>query len=528
MSNKNIISNISYEMEENYNILPDDMYIWEGDLPDCFFNQFPDAYTKERASIYHTNDKLYNNDFNGVFDTFFQWNDCFKDLLSNLPISSTIANLPDFRSITEIWVSLFSTMPKITSNNKEITNKITQLLNNSNYKLKQDEIIRNTFFKYGNDIELITDKESFTYPVKCWIPFVSKNNPSKIEVNMLYNIGEINIEGLNYKCCEVSLYFENGLYEKRVYDYKNNYLGEELLPRIVEDRGFSPVIVFKGNSKDSYPFGCDSYKFWQAAISSCIQAYETILKLNAKLLEILRIVPMDAIQTNPESGASLYVNTGTFAYDMKMGKPDIEYKTPDIQMDKAIQAYNQTLLRLSRDTNLPYSIFDSKELGANTSAKALRTSMFLSQVMASKMASELKSQLKHYIYLLSLNNGIIINEEDFDITINTSFVKDEEEEFNVIMQRVGNVPTMTQAQAISILDGVSLEIAEEQVNQMNNTLYSESTTPDKSTLSKPFSENTFELSSGKPIKDKENTENTEGLKESVLGGENIGQYKEYI
>ena len=134
------------------------------------------------------------------------------------------------------------------------------------------------------------------------------------------------------------------------------------------------------------------------------------------------------------------------------------------------QAYNQTLLRLSRDTNLPYSIFDSKELGANTSAKALRTSMFLSQVMASKMASELKSQLKHYIYLLSLNNGIIINEEDFDITINTSFVKDEEEEFNVIMQRVGNVPTMTQAQAISILDGVSLEIAEEQVNQMNNTL----------------------------------------------------------
>ena len=87
---------------------------------------------------------------------------------------------------------------------------------------------------------------------------------------------------------------------------------------------------------------------------------------------------------------------------------------------------------------------------------------------------------------------------------------------------------MTQAQAISILDGVSLEIAEEQVNQMNNTLYSESTTPEKSPLSKPFSENNFELSSEKPKKDKENTENTEELKESVLGGENIGQYKEYI
>ena len=52
--------------------------------------------------------------------------------------------------------------------------------------------------------------------------------------------------------------------------------------------------------------------------------------------------------------------------------------------------------------------------------------------------------------------------------------------------------------------------------------------PYKSTLSKPSSEYTLDLSLGKRIKDKENTENTEGLKESVLGGENIGQYKEYI
>lgn len=507
-------SNISYVEEKDFNIIPPNILTWDGDVPDSFFSCFPDEETKKRANIYLTNTKLYNNDYDGVFDTFYQWSDYFRDIVSNLPINNTVAKLPDFKSITDIWVSLFSSMPAITSKNKELTKQITTLLNNSNYQIKQNEIIKNTFFTYGNNVELILEEGSYTYPVKCWIPFVNKDLPSQIEVNCLYNIGTYN----GVKICELSLYFKDGTVEKRTYKYTGKALSkEEIKKREKTKLSLSPVVVFKGNSKDCYPFGVDSFRFWESAVSSCIQTYETILKLSTRLEEIIRLIPDGATLTNPQNGLRVYVNTGALAYDPKQDAPVIGYYSPTVDIAGAKEAYKQALLRLSRDTSLPYALFDTDALGKNTSAKALRTSMFLSSCMAKKMAAEIKPQLKHFIFLLCLNNGIVLEEEDFDISLDTAFIKDDDEIYNIISQRIGNRETMTQAQAISILDGVSMEIAEEQVNLLNGIVKNEEKEDIKEQGS--YINSNLSLIAENDKKEEEKQE----LKEYPLGGVDIGK-----
>lgn len=513
MLNENI-SNIEYLEEKDYNIVPPEVLTWDGDIPESFFSCFPDKHTQKRASVYLTNQKLYNNDYSGTFDRFFQWTDYLRDLLTNMPINNTIAKLPDFKSIVDIWLSLFSSMPNITSKDTELTKKITTLLNNNNYQLKQNEIIKNTFFTFGNNVELILEDGSYTYPVKCWIPFVNKNLPSQIEVNCLYNIGLY--EGK--KICELSLYFKDGTVEKRTYYYTGTALSkEEVKSREVTKLEISPVVVFKGNSKDSSPFGVDSFRFWESAISSCIQTYQTILKLNTRLEEIIRLIPDGATLLDPRNGLRVYMNTGALAYDPKQEVPTVAYYTPDVDLNSAKEAYKQALLRLSRDTFLPYALFDSAELGKNTSAKALRTSMFLSSCMAKKMANEIKPQLKQFIYLLTLNEGISCNKDDFDIVLDTAFIKDDDEIYNIVSQRIGNKETMTQAQAISILDGVNMEIAEEQVKLLNGIVKNEE--KEELTEQAPIIIDTLELNA----KNEEKKEEVQELRESPLGGVNIGK-----
>lgn len=512
-------SNINYITEKDFNIVPPGVYTWDGDLPQSFFKKFPDTETQNRANVYLTNSKLYNNDLNEVFNYLFDYSDYFRDILSNLPINTTIAKLPDFKTITDIWVSLFSTKPSITANSPELTKQITEMINNTSYQQKQNDIIKDTFFICGNTVEVILEDGSFNYPTKCWIPFVNKEMPSKIEVNALFNIGKLD----GKRICEFSLYFADGRYEKRVYSYNKKCLGIEVVDREYQQFSTNPVVVFKGNSKDTYPFGVDSYRYWESSISACIQTYETLLRLGKRLEEIIRLIPEGATIVDPRTGVTVYPNLGAVAYDSsKKDAPKIEYYTPDVDINGAKEAYHQSLLRLSRDTYLPYALFDTESLGQNTSAKALRTSMFLSMAMAKKMATEIKPQLKHYIYLLCLTNGIDLNENDFDISLDTAFVKDDDELYDIISKRIGNKETMTQAQAISVLDGVSLEIAEGIVNQINNNnnLNIKRINP-SITDKKDINFGTLDIQ-GKNDEKIENT-TTNVIREYPLGGENIGR-----
>lgn len=479
-SSINRFYNVQQLTESNFNITPSNVDIWHGDIPYKEGDVFPTDTIRNRANEYLTNQQLYKNHFDGILDNVFSWVDYMRNPLTNLPNLAICADLPDWFNTTEAWVSIFSDTPEIDTimdiddagfkeTNLQVR-KLSSALNNSNFADVWLDIVRSAQIVYGNKAVKISKTYNGgvrldSLPLKCWQPFVNESNTSVIEANLFYNI--FVDQETQQSRCEFIVYIEDGRIVKKTFEYFGNNGNGKLGALISEEEGrafdgefdSSPIVIFHGTNIEGSIFGESLFKYWDASISSAIRNFEAIGVLVEQAKEIVRLIPSGATKTDEYTGITYQSNTGSIAYSDVENPPTIEYKKVSVQIDQVIEAYKESIARVSRDTCLPASFFDTRELNIAASGSALKASMYRTEIMANSFASNLKFQLKQLISKIGMACKIDIDDSLWDVTIKRGILTDKTEQSNIIQARIGGVPTMSRAQAIKEYEGVNIDLA---------------------------------------------------------------------
>lgn len=460
-------SNFKVIHEDDFNITPENIYIWRGEFPYKPGDVFPDAATKARANEYKTNQMLYKNKFNGIMDNIFSWADLQQNPITSMTSTAIIADLPDFNTTTESWVELIAAKhPRINStvSNKEdkryndintAINNISNILINSNFGTQYQDLIRGGYCMYGNKVVRISRLDNgnvniIDMPLKCWIPWVNDDDTTAIEVNMFFSIFQHNGKML----CQFMCYYENGVIEKRTFEYHSGTLGPQIgeveSTKAFEGKDVSPIIVFTGDRIGGGIFGESQYKYWDASIAFTIRSFESIGILMEQMKEIYRVIPGKATKTDEDSGITYNQNTGTIYYEGEA--PEVKLQKIQLQLDQAIEVYKTALKRVSKDTGLPLSYFDETSMGGKISADALRTSMFRSELKAEKIMSLFKNDLRRMIVRIGLAIGEDISPQDFDVVLRAGFINDKELQMKIIQARNGGAVTLSVADSIALYE----------------------------------------------------------------------------
>lgn len=215
--------NAQYLVEDNFSVVAEDVLIWERDeegnsiFPFKPGDTFPTESVRDRANKYKTNLELYKNNYSSIYGQVINFYDALRKPLSNYPILQLLPNLPDYHEITETNVDLIAAKAPKIDGNVDI-DKLNKLINKSNFGLSYQSVVRECIM-YGNSIkkvDYINGKlKIVSMPVKCWIPFMSEEDTTEIDVNMFFNIYK---KGLQY-FCEFMLYHNDGLIEKYTFNY---------------------------------------------------------------------------------------------------------------------------------------------------------------------------------------------------------------------------------------------------------------------------------------------------------------------
>lgn len=472
-------SNIEQLTEDNFNITPENVDIWRGDIPYKTGDVFPPENVKNRANEYLTNKQLYKNRLNGVLDNVFSWSDYQMNPITNWPNLAICADLPDWYTCTESWVSILaSTAPTLETsidvddvNFSETADKLRKLsviLKNTNFAEVWQDIVRLAYVVYGNKVVRVSKTKDGiakidNMPVKCWIPFINESNMNSIECNLFFNI--FHDDSDNIDKVEFIAYVEDGTIIKKTFKYLDGHLGEQIgdtefgMCGEGENTG-SPIVVFKGFNMEGSVFGESQFKYWDASIASAMRNFEAMGVLVEQAKEIIRLIPDGATKHDDFIGVTYQNRTGAIAYTDLEHPPIVEYKKVTIQLDQVLNAYKESIGRVSRDTGLPATFFDTRDIKVVGSGVALKQFMYRTEIIGNSIASNFQGSLKKLVSKIADASGLDINDTVFDVKINnTAIMVDETTKANTIMSRVGNVPTMELYDAIKQLDNVSIDLA---------------------------------------------------------------------
>ena len=439
--------------ETNFSIYNELDNVYTGSFPYQYGDVFPTDKIQKRANRYKTNKYLYSCKYSEIYPNLINFNDVWKKPLSNWPILQLLPNLPDYREITETNVDLLAAkQPKIDGDFE--VDKLNRIILGSNFTSACQDIIRNCI-RYGNDVKRL----SFTpnglkivdMPVKCWEPWVNENDSTEIECNLFFNI--FKQDGVEY--VEFISYLKDGTVEKRKFIYRNGKLGDLVEEYIDKPYEISPIIVFTGYSIDGSVLGEDLYKYWEAAIAASIRAFGVILQLLERTKDITKIMPASASQRDETSGATYDSGSDTILYEDLNNPVKVEYVSPTLMINEAIAIYELSLKRLSRDTSLSFSMYDTKELGSNASGKSLKMSMYKTELRATTFKTSIIRTLKELIYKAARFYGIEVDYADMVVTWESGFIQDDEELTNIVNARNGGIPTLSLEDSIAILDDLT-------------------------------------------------------------------------
>lgn len=458
-------SNITYPEEKDFSIIPD-VRVWTGEIPWKQGEKFPPSDVLNRASKYLAYKKLYQNKYDEAFNSIYDIQSMQNDPFGYSQVYDLSLNIPDFRNCTESWVDLMAAIPPRIDGESDEIDKLSSLLTNSNFNEQFKSIIRNNII-YGNKIIKVNkcgDNIRLTdMRVTNWIPFVDEDDYSFIRVNLFFNI----ITDKEGDICEFISYDSDGTIIKKTFRYNKNSqtLGECISTEKSESfLGETPIVVFSENSLDGI-LGESSYELWESAIASSIRAYNNLMTMLQRAKEAILVIPNYASETDEGTDQRILIRKGAIEYSPGT-EHDVKYVTADLDLENAIEAYKETLARLSRDTDLSMGFFDSKVFGAYSSAKALRLSLFRTELKAKSRVSALELNTKDLIIKIGKAYGLDISKHDFSLLVNVGFVNDEETQLKVIQSRCGNKVTMSVEDAIAAYDNVSMRRAKAKANEL--------------------------------------------------------------
>jgi len=469
--------------ETDFSTTPPNTIIWRGALPWVSGDIFPPAHVQERANIYKTNLELYRANYAEIFPSIIAFQDYLRKPVTNMPVTQIIPNLPDFREITETHVDMISAKPPMIDSKQDLKG-FDEAVNGSNFATAWQSIIRDCI-RYGNSVKRVDTRNGKTkvidMPLKCWIPLMCEDDTTEVAVNLFFNIytQKSGRHETNTKLVEFMLYHADGTIEKITHLYSDKTLGEQVESESAKPSDESPIIVFSGTSEDGV-IGESQYKYWEPAIIASIRAFGTLLQLLERTKEFTKTMPKSATMRDENSGAVYDSMSDTIAYDEDTDPKNaaVSYASPDVELKIAAarEVYTESLKRLSRDTSLAFSMYDTKELGTNMSAKALKVSMYKSELRAESFITRVMHSLKELVYKIAKSAGLEdMKVSDFSIICNAGFIQDEETLAQIVSSRTGGATTLSVAQAIAKLDGVTTYEAEVKAQELAGVQPAEST-----------------------------------------------------
>lgn len=526
------VGNINIQYEDDFTALEDGVYVWNDE--EFYFktgDTFPDYFTQQRANMYKTADELYKTNLDDTYANVFSWNDMLMDIITNQQIQVLANRLPYYKICTEAWVDLLAgKAPRVDGDDRGKITRLSDILSNSNFAEAYRSVIRGAQIMYGNKVFRVTKLgngrvKAVDVPTKCWIPFVSENDLSTIQVNVEFRITRIS--SVEY-CCEFICYHETGKKEKYKFDYDpvNKVLGElvshEELDNPLGD--ISPIVVFTGDSLNGNIYGLGKYTDWDASIASCIRAYETVMQMDERCKEIARIYPKGATQTDDDTGVTRVQRFGVIAYDDTEHVPEVKFVVPEVNMEQALRAYETTLERLAIDTGLANTFFNIKEIKSGVSGESLKTSMFRTERRSMSIKTNLGLALKELVYKMGVATGLDLTINDFSVVSYDGFVQNLKEQNEIITGRLAN-GTLSPEEAIMQYDDVPKSIASDKVKTLNglpvdNDNIDDSITEYGGDNSKP------EFTVGIDKREENSTVNDNGGQVSMLMGANINHVDE--
>ena len=451
--NGNSETNYQELQETNFSIYNEVDNIYDGVFPYKQGDTFPTKTIQQRANKYKTNKYLYACKYSEIYPNLINFMDVYKKPLSNWPILQVLPNRPDYREITETNVDLLAAKSPKVDGDFEV-DKLNKILSTSNFTSACQDIIRNCI-RYGNSVKRISFTEKglklVEMPVKCWEPWVNKDDNTEIECNLFFNIYSQN----KRKFVEFVSYLKDGTIEKRRFEYLDNKLGSLVEEVIDKPFDVSPIVVFTGYSLEGSVLGEALYKYWEASIAASIRAFGVILQLLERTKDITKIMPEGAAQRDEVSGVTYDSGSDTILYKDPTNPVKVEYVSPTLMITEAISIYELSLKRLSRDTSLSFSMYDTKELGSNASGKSLKMSMYKTELRATTFKTSIIGTLKEMIYKITQFCDIAGDCSGLTVTWESGFIQDDEELTNIVNSRNGGVPTLSLEDSIAILDDLT-------------------------------------------------------------------------
>lgn len=478
--------------ENNYSIISDDTDIWDGELPFKPGDLFPTAAIKERASISKTNQLIYTNSVDDIYNSIIS---IFPEIdpFMGHQIREIICKLPYFKNSVNAWVGLVAGDTPLIDTDNQLDEEVSELIDASNFaEIVQDEV-RSRFMDvisaYRVDVDLNHKPIIVPIAAKNLIVYVNKDIPSSIEVVVVFSIyvGE-NGE----KFVDFVEYHYDGKIVKHTMKYNNGTLGE-YVKEPEESLAFegkyhtSPIVVFKHNVIGNQIYGTDQFRYWSPSMLAGMRELQNVLRLGERTREMIRKVPNSAIKKNPADGSSVFLNKGTIGYENTGdgNTPDIEYVVPEIRMEEACKALSHAIKQIAMDTQLSIAFFDTERLGSNLSADSIRASMYPARLEAKRLTSEMKPPIKELIVKLGYIADIDLSDSKMTVEFYDGFPKDDYKDIEAIQKRLeSKVPSITLEDAIMKLDRVGLRVArqkaaeirgeqarfnEEQTEVVNNT-----------------------------------------------------------
>lgn len=473
--------------EKNFGIVPNDINVWDGELPYGRGNKFPTEDIIKRANIINTNNMLYNNEFDEIYSS----------LLSVIPevdpiygyqIREIIARLPYFKNSTDNWVALCGSKKPIIDGRGNSDIKVSTVCENSNLQdiiieeLQSRFIAPYSVYKICEGIEGTPIIENI--PTKNCILFFNKEHLGQIEVVVVFNIYK---SDRGSDICEFIEYHYDGKIVRRAFNYASGTLGREIEELHDEGTAFencyiSPIVVSIHNRSNTNKTGVDQYRYWEASIVGAMRELQNVFRVAERIREIIRKVPDSAISKDNVTGASTFMNKGTIGYNENAEKiPEIEYAQPDMSMiDAAIKAFETALASVKMDTGLGDVFWSLEKAGSNLSAKSIEAMMYPIKLKLNMIHMELTSVVKDIAVKLSCLYNININKSDIDVYWPNTFPRDEKEYTDAIMSRVNaEHPTLSVEDAISKLDDLSIRDAKVKALELKGITVSNSEVHDE-------------------------------------------------
>lgn len=473
----NNLINGKYKKETNFSIVDDNSNVWLGELPFKQGSKFPTAAIQSRADIGKTNYLLYKNSIDDIYSSFLNVLPEI-DVIYGWQIRELISRLPYYRNNVENWTGVIaSILPSIEFDADEgVEQALSKVIGKSNINTIITDEVRSRFL-YGFSCYRVSkvDGKAFidNIPSKNVILFVNKEHLGMIEVVVVFNIYK---SDKGSDVCEFIEYHNNGLIRKRCFNYSNGTLGREIKElydegKAFEDYDISPIVIFRHNNIDNTDvYGSDQFRYWDSSIIGAMRAFQNLLRTGEKVREMIRKVPENAIMKDNVSGATMFMNRGNISYsEGAEHSPDIAYIQPDFGMvDAAIKVFESAMKSVSVDSGLGSVFFDIEKAGSNLSAKSIEAMLYPTKLKSNLIKSEMTENLTELIRKICLvGSGVLIESSNINVRWFNTFPRDEKEYTDSIMSRVNaKIPTLSQADAIILLDNVSSYTAIKRVKEL--------------------------------------------------------------